>query len=154
MPSMPAGTGLRFASVRRWLFAAVIGAACIFATGVGSAHDQAVQIPKEATALEGRPSVMIDVTAERAERRTLRPAEIAAHRLEITIENGHYFWASRNNEPLTLRSAGEFTYLSSSEPGQYIRFTRFNRTLTYVEHVDMAFGSVTYVGELRIVMGR
>jgi hypothetical protein len=84
----------------------------------------------------------------------LGAAEIAAHRLEITIENGRYFWASRNNEPLTIGSAGEFTYLSSSEPGKYIRFTRLNRTLTYVEHVDMAFGSVTYVGELRIVMGR
>jgi hypothetical protein len=79
---------------------------------------------------------------------------MAEHRLTIKAENGRYFWASRGNLPLTLSSSGEFTYLASSEPGKYVRFRRVNDRITYVEHVDMAHGSVTYWGELRIVLGR
>jgi hypothetical protein len=71
----------------------------------------------------------------------------------IRIVDGQYYWASRDNRPLRLQSSGEFTYLSS-EPGQYIRFTRMNDRISYVEHVDLAHGSVTWWGELRIVVGK
>jgi hypothetical protein len=115
---------------------------------------QGVDIPKEATALEGRPTVRIDVTKGGATRRELAADEAARHRLRIRIEKGQYFWVDRGNEPLTPRSAGAFTYLSSPEPGRYIRFTHLNDTIEYVEHVDMPFGSVTYWGELRIAIGK
>jgi len=125
-------------------------------TGLAQARTvgQGVDIPKEATALEGRPTVRIDVTRGGATRRELATEEAAGHRLRIRIEKGQYFWVDRGNEPLTPRSAGAFTYLSSSEPGRYIRFTYLNDTVEYVEHVDMPFGSVTYWGELRIVIGK
>jgi hypothetical protein len=42
----------------------------------------------------------------------------------------------------------------SSEPGQYIRFTRLNDKISYVKHVDLTSGSVTWFGELRIVVGK
>ena len=44
--------------------------------------------------------------------------------------------------------------LSSSEPGQYIKFTRVKDRITYVEHVDVALASVTWWGEMKIVTGR
>jgi hypothetical protein len=44
--------------------------------------------------------------------------------------------------------------LTSAEPGRYVRFKRINDRIAYVEHVDTAFGSVTYWGELRIVLDR
>ena len=111
-------------------------------------------IPKGTSALEGLPSVRLDATTEDATRRTLDSAEAAKEKLTISVVNGRYFWTSRGNQPLTLRASGEFTYLSSAEPGQYIRFRKINDRLAYVEHVDSALGSVTYWGELRIVLGR
>ena len=58
----------------------------------------------------------------------------------------------RGDEPLTVSSSGAFTYLSSNEPGKYIRLTKVGDKLEYVEHVDKDFTSVTFWGELRVVM--
>jgi hypothetical protein len=111
-------------------------------------------IPENASAIEGLPAVRIDASKEGATRRTLNSTEASKQSLKIRIVNGQYFWASREDRPLTLSSSGEFTYLTSAEPGQYVRFKRINDRIAYVEHVDMAFGSVTYWGELRIVLDR
>jgi hypothetical protein len=142
----------------KWFVGSVIAMACVAATGpavVGQTSGQGqVQVPKNAVALEGRPLVRIDTTEDQVMRRPLTEAEMAEHRLTIKAKNGRYFWASRGNLPLTLSSSGEFTYLASSEPGKYVRFRRVNDKITYVEHIDMAHGSVTYWGELRIVLGR
>jgi hypothetical protein len=111
-------------------------------------------IPENASALEGRPAVRVDASKEGATRRTLNSAEASKQGLKIQIVNGQYFWASRDNQPLKLSSSGEFIYLTSTEPGQYVRFKRINDRIAYVEHIDTAFGSVTYWGELRIVLDR
>jgi hypothetical protein len=113
-----------------------------------------VQMPRNAVALEGMPLVRVDATEDQVTRRQLSETEIAANRLRINVQKGQFFWASRDNAPLTLSSSGEFTYLASSEPGKYVRFRRVNDRITYVEHLDMAYGSVTYWGELRIVLGK
>ena len=111
-------------------------------------------IPKNAIALEGVPSVRVDTTEEGGARRELDAAEAVKDSLKINIIDGKYYWASRSNRPLTLISSGEFTYLSSTERGKYIRLRRLNDKISYVEHVDMARGSVTYWGEIRIVLGK
>jgi hypothetical protein len=109
-------------------------------------------IPKNATALEGQPTIRIDVSREGATRRQLDRAEAATQPLKISIVNGRYYWASRDNQPLTVTTSGAFTYLSSREPGHYVRFTKIDDRLEYVEHVDRDFRSVTFWGELRIVL--
>jgi hypothetical protein len=112
-------------------------------------------IPAGATALEGVPEVRVDATPERVERHQLEGAEAAAERLKVAIVDGQYFWTSRGNRPMTLSATGDFTYLSSSsEPGRYVRLRRVNDRIFYVEHVDMDPRSVTYWGELRIVLGK
>ena len=111
-------------------------------------------IPDNATALEGLPTARLDATREGAKRQRLDRDHAANQALQITIVDGRYYWTSRENRPLTLTTAGEFTYLTSTEPGQYVRFRKINDRLSYVEHVDMGFASVTYWGELRIVLGR
>lgn len=113
---------------------------------------QRVQIPADATTLEGTPTVRIDSAEGGTTRRILTAAEAAQSRLTINVVDGEYYWTSRGNRPLRLRSSGEFTYLSS-EPGKYIKLTRLNDKIAYVEHVDLAFGSVTWWGEMRIVLG-
>lgn len=111
-------------------------------------------IPDNATALEGTPTTRLDATSEGAKRQRLDRDEAATHALQIKIVDGRYYWASRANRPLTVTTSGDFTYLTSAEPGHYVRFTKINDRLSYVEHVDMGFGSVTYWGELRIVLGK
>jgi hypothetical protein len=115
---------------------------------------EGVVIPPSTTVLEGIPTVRIDSAEGRATRHLLDQAEAAKSRLRVSVIDGQYYWTSRENRLLQLNSSGAFTYLSSSEPGQYIRFTRVKDRITYVEHVDVALGSVTWWGEMKIVTGR
>jgi hypothetical protein len=114
---------------------------------------QPVEIPAGATSLEGIPTVRIDSDEGKTTRRVLDAAEAAKARLTIRVVDGQFYWTSRGNRPLHLNSSAEFTYLSS-EPGQYIRVTRLNDRISYVEHVDLTAGSVTWFGELRIVVSK
>jgi hypothetical protein len=114
---------------------------------------QPVEIPASATSLEGIPTVRIDSAEGGTRRRVLDPAEAAKARLTVRVVDGQFYWTSRGNRLLHLNSSGEFTYLSS-EPGQYIRLTRLNDRISYVEHVDITSGTVTWFGELRIVIGK
>jgi hypothetical protein len=108
--------------------------------------------PPNTVGLEGLPRVRIDATMNRVSRRELDATEAAKSRLTITILDGRLYEGDRTGTPLTMTSSGGFTYLSSSTPGRYIRLQRLNDMFSYVEHVDMAFGSVTYWGELRLVL--
>jgi len=136
-------------------------AVVMFCLGLGASMARAqsggppegVQIPAGAATLEGIPTVRVDSTEQGATRKVLKPTEALKERLTVKQVDGKYFWASRENKLLQLNSSGPYTYLSS-EPGKYIRFTRINDRITYVEHVDSALGSVTWFGELRIVGGR
>jgi hypothetical protein len=111
-------------------------------------------IPAGAVGLEGTPSVRVDASEDQVTRRQMTEAESAENRLRIRVENGRYFWTSRGDVPLTLTSSGEFMYLSSPEVGKYVRFQRVNDRVTYLEHVDMERGTVTYWGEVSIVLGK
>jgi hypothetical protein len=138
----------------------VVGMVICLAVGTVAAALQAQtsseppRIPENASALEGLPAVRVDASKEGATRRTLNRAEASRQSLKIRVVNGQYFWTSRDNQPLTMSSSGEFTYLSSAEPGRYVRFKQINDRIAYVEHVDTALESVTYWGELRIVLNR
>ena len=104
------------------------------------------------TSLEGIPAVRVDSAEGTTTRRVLDTAEASKARLTVSVVDGQFFWTTRDNRLLHLNSSGEFTYLSS-EPGQYIRFTRLNDRISYVEHVELTSVSVTWFGELRIVVG-
>ena len=146
----------------RWMTRDVVArivtlcAASVLIAGVALAQAPArstdLTIPAHAQALEGLPQVRIDVTKEKVVRSELAPAEAAKSRLTIKIMDGQLYWGDRTGLPLTLTKFGSYTYLSSTEPGRYIRIQELNDTLSYVEHVDMPFGSVTFWGELRVVL--
>ena len=95
----------------------------------------------------------IDSAEGTATRSILDAVEAAKARLTVRVTDGQFYWTTRGNRLLRVNTSGEFTYLSS-EPGQYIRFTRLNDKISYVEHVDLTSGSVTWFGELRIVLGK
>ncbi len=139
---------------------------CLMASSsFGQAQPKRVEIPAGATALEGLPTVRIDSTQGRTARLVLGAAEAKNERLLIRVVDGKFYWTSRGDRPLQLTSSGEFTYFSS-EPGSYIRLTRVDDKVTYVEHMDAAllssttrpallpFGTVTWWGELKIVLGK
>ena len=83
-------------------------------------------IPDHATALKGFPTARLDATSEGAKRQRLDRDHAAKQALQITIVDGRYYWTSRENRPLTLTTSGEFTYLTSTEPGQHVRFRKIN----------------------------
>lgn len=122
--------------------------------GWAQAPDGRLLVPASASSLEGQPTIRLDVTIEGATRKALDRKQAASEALTIKIVDGRYYWTSRGDQPLTLISSGGFIYLMSSEPGKYVRFKQINDRLTYVEHVDTDFGSVTYWGELRILLGK
>jgi len=124
-------------------------------SGVGQENPQPlrVEIPAGATSLEGIPTVRIDSAEGATTRHVLNAAEAAKARLTVKVVDGQFYWTTRDSRLLRLNSSGDFTYLSS-EPGQYIRLTRLNDKISYVEHVDLMSGSVTWFGELRIVVGK
>jgi hypothetical protein len=110
-----------------------------------------VEIPPDAAALEGIPHVRIDVTQDGVTRRQLGAAEAAKDRLTITIVDGRLYRAGEDR-PLFVTSSKDFVYLSSVEPGKYVRVRKLDDRYSYIEHMDMPFGSVTFWGELRIVI--
>lgn len=141
----------------RWYRRSAIGLftlVLLAANAAGAQDAQPQVIPPNATALEGVPAVRVETTPEATTRHRLDPAEAAKSRLRIRIKEGGFYWSSRDDRRLTLTGAGEFIYLSSTEPGRYVRIRRLNDRLTYVEHVDTARGTVTYWGELRVVVGQ
>jgi hypothetical protein len=119
----------------------------------GTSQPQSVQLPAGAATLEGIPTVRIDTSQKGARRKVLTAAEAKQDRLMINKVGGQYFWANRENKLLQLNSSGPYTYLSA-EPGSYVRLTRINDRIDYVEHLDSPLGSVTWWGELRIVVGK
>jgi hypothetical protein len=126
----------------------------LLACSVGAQDARPIVFPPNATALEGLPTVRVETTPEATTRRQLDSDEAAASRLSIQIKDGIFYWSSRDDRRLTLTASGEFTYLSSTEPGRYVRVRRLNDRLTYLEHIDTTLGTVTYWGELRVVVGR
>lgn len=136
--------------------ARVLLIAAVFAAVVEARQStkDSLNLPQKTTALEGVPQIRIETTREGAERRELGPSEAVKNRLSIRVADGEFFWASRGDRPLTRTSAGEYTYLTAGEPGRYIRIRHLHDKLTYVEHADTEFGSVTYWGELRVMLGR
>ena len=134
-----------------------IGVAACLALGAagvaGQAQTSAAKpvIPETASTLEGVPTVRLDTTKEGARRRQLTGEEAAKSGLKIKVVDGKYYWESRDNRPLTVTSSGAYTYLST-EPGQYVRLRKVDDKIEYVEHVDKAWESVTFWGELRVVL--
>jgi len=114
---------------------------------------QSLTLPERGT-LEGIPSVRVLSTADATTRQVLNVADAASNPLKVQIRDGQFFWASHGDQPLRLFSSGPYTYLQS-EPGSYIRLSRINDRIYYVEHTDLReHGSVTWWGELRIVLTR
>ena len=108
-------------------------------------------IPETAGTLEGVPTVRVDTTKDGARRRQLTGEEAAESALKIKVVDGKYYWESRGNRPLTVTSSGEYTYLAT-DPGQYVRLRILGDKIEYVEHVDKAWESVTFWGELRVLL--
>ena len=135
------------------VLAVAIAGLAVPTTGAQSLPQQALDLPPQTKSLEGQPRVAVETSPTAATRRVLAAGDALAERLVIRVERNRYFWGS-DPRPLTVQKAGEFIYLSSAEPGKYIRLQKINDKLSYVAHLDQGARSITYWGELRVVIGR
>ncbi len=119
-----------------------------------AAQPQPVELPTGTLTLEGVPRVRIDDTETGSRRHVLDRKEADRHQFSIQVKDGQFFrGGTANQPPLKVEAQGAYTYLSA-KPGSYIRFTRMNDRIAYVEHLEEGQNHVTFWGELRIVIGK
>lgn len=136
--------------MRARMSAAVVAAGVWVGVVAAQSPADALRLPAGAT-LEGSPSVRVE-SSEQGTTRTVLPAgDRTAHPLTLRLRDGLFYTSA--NVPLQSWDAGGFTYLTP-KPGSYIRLRRVNDRISYVEHLDEGARSVTYWGELRILLGK
>ncbi len=139
---------------RRLVWGVAASATFLIAVAPAAHAQSAISIPPDAVSLEGRPEVRVDTDSDGTSRRVLDAREADTSAVKIRIEEGRLFWGD-TRRPVTVTAAGDYTYLSSAaEPGRYVRVQRIDDRFAYIEHVDKGPHSVTFWGELRIVLGR
>ena len=73
------------------------------------------------TEFEGRPAVKVELGDGKSSTAPISAQEAKEYRVVITREGDRYFWASRNNLPLSKHESGGYvTYVAQSGAG-YIR---------------------------------
>jgi hypothetical protein len=143
-------------TIRPIVYAAILLTSPLMTTGgftQAAEPSQTITFPANAKALEGLPQVRVDASKDNVTRRLLNPSEAVKSRLTIKIDKGRLYWAG---QPLKVWESGSYTYLSSTEPGRYVRiqWLKDQDKLAYVEHVDMTDLWVTYWGEMRVVLDK
>jgi hypothetical protein len=103
------------------------------------------------TEFEGTPDLKVEVTLGAATSEKVSKTEAAERRVIITREGDQYFWASRNNTPLYRLDSGDYiTYVAATGVG-YVRVLSRSkargRHVTYMEHLTVRLGSITYFGK-------
>jgi len=102
------------------------------------------------TEFEGTPETRVEVTLGATTSEAVPRAEREKRRVVITREGDQYFWASRNNTPLYKLDSGDYvTYVAATGVG-YVRVLSarkaIGRKVTYMEHLTVQMGSITYFG--------
>jgi hypothetical protein len=123
------------------------------ASGQTAPRPERVEIPKMGI-LQGVPTIRIDSAEDRTTRQVLDPAEASQNPLKVRVRDGRFYWASHDNRPLQAYSSGAYTFLTSDEPGSYIRLTMLDNKISYLEHIDLKErGCVTWWGEIKVFVG-
>lgn len=111
-----------------------------------------IDLGSEVHSLIGTPTTLIISSASGSKKTKLKEEYALISRLVINRVKGEYFWASRSNMRLVslpLRSATVF--VCPGLPGNYIKFTRVNGKITYMEHIVENFETMTYWGEMELI---
>jgi hypothetical protein len=106
----------------------------------------------------GVPSIRVFATTEQDERQKLDAATAQKNECVI-VQRGKnkYFWASRNNAPMTRVDAAQFTYFIHQGGAGYVKVFTGNRDTAkapadYIENINQGFEVVTYWGRANTVV--
>ena len=99
----------------------------------------------------GIPSLRVFATTEQDDRQKLDAAAAQKNECVIVQRGKKYFWASRNNAPLTRVDAPQFTYFIHGGGAGYVKVFTGNRESAkapadYIENINQGFEVVTYWG--------
>ena len=68
------------------------------------------------------------------------------YRLEIVKKGNKYYWASRENRELLFSKSGEFYNFVEPKAAGYIRITKTEKGVLYMEHLTLGMKNITYWG--------
>ncbi|HYP09566.1 MAG TPA: hypothetical protein VER03_25295 [Bryobacteraceae bacterium] len=105
----------------------------------------------------GTPTVRVFATTAQDERQKLDTETAQKNECLIVQRGKKYFWASRNNAPLTRVDAAQFTYFIHNGGAGYVKVFTGNRETAkapadYIENINQGFEVVTYWGRAQTVV--
>ena len=110
------------------------------------------------TVFRGRPSIQISAAGEDRTVKNLSGVNIDTYTCVISKIGSEYYWASRENTPLTRIDGPAYTMFVATTGAGYVKVLqpeqRANASLfdpaaanyDYVEHILVGLGSITYYG--------
>jgi hypothetical protein len=105
----------------------------------------------------GVPSLRVFATTDQDDRKKLDAETAQKNECVIVAKGKKYFWASRNNAPMTRVDAPQFTYFIHNGGAGYVKvFTgdreKANAPADYIENINQGFEVVTYWGRANTVV--
>lgn len=108
--------------------------------------------------IDAIPRSRVDATPENANREVFSASKRQESRLIITKVDGQYYWATRENTPMTYTTSGIFHLFIDPKGGGYVEvadthslpsaFREKGARFQYKEHVRSGmWGAFTYFGE-------
>lgn len=100
----------------------------------------------------GIPSLKVIVSESSSSRTQLSEKDASDSKVIITKSGDQYFWSSRGNTELSLVRSGAFWIFLATNGSGYVRIVdqelrdMVEAEYSYVEHLTMMLGSVTYYG--------
>lgn len=101
----------------------------------------------------GTPTLRVFANVDRDERQQLSGDDARKNQCVIVQRGKKYFWASRENIPMTRVDFPTFTYFIHTGGGGYVKVLTGSREKTnspvdYVENINRGFEVITYWGKV------
>lgn len=99
--------------------------------------------------LRAKPSSMVTSGPDRTDRELLSEPLTSKNAVLIVKKGNRFFWATRENRELFYNLSGMFHIFVDIRSGAYVKITRSEYGCSYMEHVHLHLGTITYWGETK-----
>ncbi len=82
----------------------------------------------------------------KSQEKNLSKKDASENKVQITLENGKYFWKTRGNLELFKNKSGEFETYHETKGQGYFKVVNIKGKMVYIEHVHIKLATITYIG--------